>query len=194
MESYVIVKDALPSDFPTHRHEPEFWEQLGRTVATYGFLEETLGKAIFSLTSTREYGEEEIEEAYAKWLPVLEQALSAPLGGLIDIYSKALKAHKGVGLTNPDDLLSDLRAAARLRNVLCHGSWKVPDTAGKSTPFFVTPKMLIFDTPVDVAYLKQTRVHTVELICEVVNSVTHMGWRFPGSSGPGEAIFEPKRR
>ena len=44
----------LPQMFPTNRHEPQFWEMLGRTVATYGFLEETLGKAIFSFTATRE--------------------------------------------------------------------------------------------------------------------------------------------
>ena len=34
---------------------PQFWEQLGRTVATYGFLEEVLGKAIFAFTATRNY-------------------------------------------------------------------------------------------------------------------------------------------
>ena len=53
--------------FPTHLHPAEFWEALGRVVATFGFLEETLGKAIFSFTATREYPEEELEPAFAGW-------------------------------------------------------------------------------------------------------------------------------
>ena len=192
--SHIVAKDALPPDFPTHLHAPEFWDQLGRTVAAFGFLEETLGKAIFSLTGTREYAEHEIAEAFAKWSVQLEKALSDPLGGLIDRYAKALRKHGKVALANPDDLVEDLRAAAHVRNVLCHGSWGPPDSAGKSLPFFVTSKMMVFDTPVDKAWLQQTRAHIVELICEIINSVTHMGWRFPGSLGPGVPIFEPKGR
>lgn len=40
----VVDVDALPGRFPTHLHEPAFWESLGRAVATFGFLEEILGK------------------------------------------------------------------------------------------------------------------------------------------------------
>lgn len=36
---YFVAEEDLPKDFPTHRHEPVFWEVLGRTVATFGFLE-----------------------------------------------------------------------------------------------------------------------------------------------------------
>jgi len=45
----VVNRDALPKMYPTHRHEPIFWENLGRVVATFGFLEETLAKAILHL-------------------------------------------------------------------------------------------------------------------------------------------------
>jgi hypothetical protein len=186
---FVVKKDDLPLQYPTHLHPPSFWEQLGRTVATYGLLEETLGRAIFALTGTRKYKVEEADVAYAKWLPTLQKALSDPLGGLIDSFAKALREHGEVGLENPDDLVTDLRAAARLRNVLCHGSWRPPDANGKSIPFFVTSKMEIFNTGVDEAYLIQTQAHVAELIVEVINSVTHMGWRFPGSLGPGEQIW-----
>lgn len=187
--SHFIDRDALQRDFPTHRHAPEFWEELGRTVATFGLLEETLGKAIFSLTGTREYAEHEIDEAFAKWSTQLERALSDPLGGLIDRYAKALREHGKVALLNPDDLVGDLRAAARVRNVLCHGSWGVPDAKGRSLPFFVTSRLMVFDTPIDIAWIRQTRAHVVELICEVIDSITRLGWRFPGSLGPGVPIL-----
>ena len=76
--------DALPVDFPTHRHDAEFWERLGRAVATYGFLEEILGKAIFSFTATKRYEAAEVDAAFEEWLPRLEKALTNPLGNLID--------------------------------------------------------------------------------------------------------------
>ena len=31
-------------DWPTNYHEPDFWEALGRTIATISFLEEILKK------------------------------------------------------------------------------------------------------------------------------------------------------
>ena len=66
---YYIDQNGLPDRFPTHRHDAAFWESLGRAVATFGFLEEILGKAIFSFTGTRCYGEAEIQQAYTEWLP-----------------------------------------------------------------------------------------------------------------------------
>jgi hypothetical protein len=162
---------------------------LGRAVATFGFLEETLGKAIFSFTGTREIPADQIQAEFEKWLPTLERALSDPLGGLIDAYGKSVRNNKAATITNLDSLLEDLRKAAVLRNVLCHGSWRVPDKQGRCIPFFVDKKNRIFDTPIDIAYLNQVRRHVVELTCEVVNTVTHMGWQFPGSSGPGSPIF-----
>jgi hypothetical protein len=68
---YIVDLDSLPPLFPTHLHSPEFWEHLGRTVATFGHLEEVLGKAIFALTATVRYD----EAAFERWLPTLEHAL-----------------------------------------------------------------------------------------------------------------------
>ncbi|NNG70642.1 hypothetical protein HLI18_12060 [Rhizobium laguerreae] len=185
----VVNQDALPGNFPTHRHSGAFWEALGRTVATFGFLEETIAKAIFAFTGTREIPEHKIEAEFEKWLSTLQKALSDPLRGLIDAYGKAVRQHPDATLTNLQDLLDDLRKAAELRNVLCHGSWRVPDDAGRSIPHYVDRKNRVFETPIDVAYLDQVRRHVVELACAVINSVSHMGWQFPGSQSPGRQIL-----
>ena len=178
----IIDQDALPEDFPTHRHAGAFWEALGRTVATFGFLEETIAKAIFAFTGTRDVPAQEIEAEFEKWLSTLQKALSDPLGGLIDTYGKAARQHPNTTITNLQDLLDDLRRAAELRNALCHGSWRIPDSAGRTIPFYVDRKNRVFETPIDVAYLDHVRVHVVELACAVMDSVRHMGWQFPGSS------------
>lgn len=183
----------LPMKFPTHRHADKFWEALGRTIATFGFLEEMLGRAIFSFTATRQIPHNEQEAEFKKWLPTLERALTDPLRGLIDSYAKAVRANSNATVSNPDDLLENLRKASDLRNVLCHGSWRLPDEQGRSRPLFVNKKGEVFQTPIDVAFLEREQRQVIKLACDVINSVTHMGWQFPGSGGPGTPIFPLQR-
>lgn len=193
LKRYIIDVDNLLTEYPqypTHRHPAEFWEALGRTVATFGFLEEVLGKAIFSFTATREYPEEELEAAFEKWLPTLPRMLSDPLGSLIDRYDNAVRKNSKATISNLDELLNDLRAASILRNVLCHGSWRCPDEQGRSVPLFVDRKNRIFNTRIDIAYLTKVRRDAVRLICAVLSTVSHMGWQVPGSNGPGSPILE----
>jgi len=186
----IVNQSALPKGFPTHAHESEFWECLGRTVATFGFLEEVLLKAIFAFTATTEYSENEIEEAYSKWVPKLEKSISDQLGALIDTYGKSVRDNSSATTENLDDLLNDLRAASKIRNVLCHGSWRMPNSNGESIPFFVNRQKEVFKTPIDISFLNQVQKHAVELICAVINTVTHMGWQFPSSNGPGEPVWK----
>lgn len=190
-EYYLVDQGQLPTDYPTHRHPGEFWEQLGRTVATYGFLEQVLGRAIFALTATCRYAQDELEQAYSNWLGQLERALSDPLGGLIDAYGSALRNYHELPVSNLEQLVEDLRQAAQLRNVLCHGAWQVPDANGKSLPLFVDRKQRIFATSIDVAYLQQVRAQVAGLVCAVINSISSIGLQFPGSAGPGESILKP---
>jgi len=189
----MVACDQLPPRFPTQAHAPAFWEALGRAVATFGFLEDTLGSAIFAYTGMRQIPEEQINAAYEKWTLTLQRALSGTLYPLIDTYHKAVIDQTGATIENFDVLIDQLREAARLRNVLCHGSWnKKPDAEGRSIPFFVTglgEKQRIFDTPIDIAYLQHVQRGVAELACKVINTVTHMGWRFPGSSGPGLPLW-----
>ena len=185
----IIDENALPEHFPTHAIDSYFWECLGRTIASFGFLEEVLVKAIFAFTATKKYKEEEIEEAYSEWIPKLERSLSDQLGGLINTYGKAVRDNPESTIDNLDDLILDLQAASKMRNVLCHGSWRYPDENKASIPFFVSRQKEIFETPIDINFLKQVNKHAVELSCNVINSVTHMGWQFTSTSGPGKPIW-----
>ncbi|HIP23657.1 MAG TPA: hypothetical protein EYG79_08720 [Rhodobacteraceae bacterium] len=184
--------ENLPQNFPTHRQSAEFWEHLGRTVATFGFLEEILGKAIFAMTATTQYSEETINDEYQKWFPKLEKALFDPLGSLIDSFGKAVKVNKSATIS-PDDrksLLADLRSASKIRNVLCHGSWRSAGDTSTARPFYINRQKEIFETDIDLGFLSQTAIHVTELACHIINTVTHMGYQFPGSNGPGEAIWK----
>lgn len=185
----IIDMDMLPDQFPTHLHSAHFWEQLGRTIATFGFLEEVLAKAVFALTATRKYSPEEVDEAYSLWLPSLEKALTSQLYSLADQYEKAAWSYPNFTTENVDVLVGAIKEVSQIRNVLCHGSWQNPDEEGRSLPFFVNRHKKKFESLVDIAYLKQVQRHTMELSCGVINSVTHMGWQFPGSNGAGIPIY-----
>ena len=188
-QGFYIDVSSLPGQFPTHRHNPKFWEALGRTIATFSFLEEVLGKAIFAFTATRKYDESEIEAAFTNWLPTLERALTDPLRSLINSYRKAVRGHPDANVGNLDELVDSLCNSSAIRNVLCHGSWGAPDDAGKSLPLFVDRQKMVFTTAVDISFLQQTQRHVAELACTVIDTVTQMGWQFPGSNGPGKLIM-----
>lgn len=191
---HTVDCDALPDRYPTHKHDPAFWEALGRAVATFGFLEDTLLRAILAFTATTPYPEEEIgEEDYRVWLSTLERALVDPLGNLIDVYGNAVRNNSNATVENFNDLIDDLRNASKIRNVICHGSWRLPDSTGATVPFFVNKQKEIFSIPIDTSFLDQLQRHTVRLACSVINTVTHMGWQFPGSSGPGEVILNVRK-
>ena len=81
-----VDRANLPAKWPLDRHAPEFWEQLGRTVATFGFLEEVLWRAIFAFTGTRQYPPEEIQAAFDAWEPILKKARSDTLTPLLKAY------------------------------------------------------------------------------------------------------------
>ncbi|EGR3406654.1 hypothetical protein DMN98_25640 [Vibrio parahaemolyticus] len=189
MPIYNVKIEDLPEQFPTHNHSPLFWESLGRTIVTYGFLEEILLRAIFALSVTKEHKDSDLELVYEKWAGLMERSLSDQLGSLIDSFSKQARTHQCVS-SDIEQLVHDLHEASKLRNVLCHGSWAVPDSSGKSVPFFVNKNKEIFDTPIDVNYLNRVQKHVKELSCSVIHTVTQKGFRFPGTNGPGREVWE----
>lgn len=189
LRTWIVDVDRLPAQFPTNQMDNAFWESLGRTVATFGYLESILGRAVFALTATTPYKNSEIEEAYEKWLPTLERALTGALGSLISDYANAVRQHPNADDTELDILLNELIKASKLRNALCHGTWEPPNSQGASRPFFIDRKLQLFETPIDRKKMDQIRQRVTELSCEVINSVTQLGFQFPGTSGPGTPIY-----
>ena len=186
---HYVSFEGLPEQFPTQLQAAPFWEELGRAVGTFGFLEEVLTKAIFALTATRPYPPSEVDKAYAEWLPRMERALTGALGALIDDYERALRDHPDSTITNVDEFVGELRKASQWRNVLCHGSWRPPSEDGASMPFFVDRKLRVVDSAVDREFIRRVRQHAIELACGVINTVTQMGWQFPGTGALGAPVW-----
>lgn len=191
MTFHRVSRADLPQDFPTHHLSMEFWENLGRTVATFGFLEKVLGKAIFVFIDTRHYNtSEELEAQLDDLFQKLDFALTGQLGALIDNYESAVKRHQESPVDNFGNLLKDLRKAAELRNIICHGSWGDPDSNGASLPYFFNKRKEKVITPMSSDDLTRLQRHVAGLACAVIDSVTCMGFQFPGLSGPGRPLLD----
>ncbi|ACM26547.1 hypothetical protein [Rhizobium rhizogenes] len=189
-QGFVVDAGNMPKLYPTHLHKPSFWESLGRAVATFGLLEDALARAIFAFTGTRQYSESEVEKAFGKWIAGLEKTLSDTLRPLIEKYASAVKAHPDAHVENFDDLVLHLKNASEIRNAICHGAWGAPNSQGFSELRYFAKTGEKFETPIDEKFLLTLQCHVAELISHVISSVTHMGWQFPGSSGPGDPIVK----
>ena len=189
----LIKEDSIHPQLPTHRHSSEFWESLGRVVGTFGYLEKILARAIYVFLATKPYDESEVDKKLVEWFEErVEKAIAGQLGFLISEYETAVKNHPEATVTEEefDGLIDKLREYSDYRNALCHGSWEsLPDENGASVPVFVFKKdMKVFETPINHHFLNKLRHNTALLICEVMNTVIHMGWQFPGSDSPGKPI------
>jgi hypothetical protein len=153
-----------------------------------------LKKAHLALTGTYPAPDDEADATGAvdQWHGSLERSIVSTLNPLIDTVAKAAKNHPESRHQNLDEFIGDLRAAAKVRNLICHGSWGAPDENGASVAFYVTGRSRperVNTTPVTTAWLEQLQTHTAELACGVVDLVTHMGYQFPGGAGPGRPVL-----
>lgn len=194
--------EALPELFPTHKHSAEFWEALGRAVATFAYLEHILKDAILAITSVQPIPESEVDEAFETWLKAVDKTIVASMAFLITSFEKAVQDHLDTEKKELARLVNELEKAKAYRDVICHGAWQAaPDEDGKSIPRFVKRDItakerkalpledkLIFESGVDAELLNSIRISVVELSCDIINVVTEMGYKFPGSNGPGKSI------
>jgi hypothetical protein len=176
--------------WPTHLHNPSFWETLGRTVATVGLLEECLAKAIFVITGNKPVSDlENIDNEVKKWADELLKAVSDTLGTLITKFEKAVDDSQNIEVANFKEFINQLRELCVWRNILCHCSWRAPDDEGKSVPLFINRNGDILKSKIDEDTLRQVMNSAAELSLEVINTITANGFQWPGSNGPGKPTY-----
>jgi hypothetical protein len=195
-----IDRRGLPNDYPTNLHQPKFWAELGRTIATFGFLEETLGRAIFAISLTTEYDEKDIDKALEKWKSTLPLNLTDTLHPLAERFEASVKAHQEANKARAALIAAEVKRLAEIRNALCHGSWRKPDIQGKSLLHYIAKKAVTdtgvkpYEPKISVKWLQRRRAEALELICDVIDTVTELGWQFPGSTGTGDVIWPATKK
>lgn len=158
-------------------------------MATFGYLEEVLAFAIFAFSSERRFPDLEVGKRFDEWLPEFVKDLQETLPTLIEKYRVAVQQNQRVNFFGLDEVIEQMRTIVHLRNALCHASWKRPDAEGRSFPLFIRRSGEMLDGPIDVSFLKQTQLATADMARVVIETVTRMGWQFPGIPSPGEPLI-----
>ena len=190
----IVDRTRLPQAWPTNAGTPAFWEELGRTVAAFTHLEDMLARAYFGLTASRPFANmEEARAAFPAWEKALKASLTDSLGPLTEKLREVLRDDDRV----PDDVangflarLDDLRV---WRNALCHGAWQgfAADGSTRLRHFRKTldgPEQL--DNRLTLDEISSIRALTVSLTIDIVDIVSAVGVRFPGSALPGVDLTE----
>lgn len=130
---------------------------LGQAIAGYGFLEEALKRAIYSLT-LQGLGRDADDRAIGKWLERMEDIADDSLGTLIDSFAAAMGKQS---IPGREALHRRLGAIRLTRNLLCHASWRPGALPGHWHPTFINTKGERFPEDMSVADLRRARADTM---------------------------------
>lgn len=122
-----INRSLFGPDWPLRHGRSEFWEALGKTVATFGYLEDILARACYCLAAgTERFGPEpaDIDESrFRRWLGTLDRSLADGMGALTRRLAEILEEDNRIPHCARTELIEQLDELRSWRNALCHGSW-----------------------------------------------------------------------
>ena len=183
--SYLV---HVPDEWPTHLCPPELWEEFGRSIATFGFLEDVIKRACLAVS----YPSGNItEQDSTKWEQSLELSVSDPMGRLADRLAKDLKPDAHLSQDQVTGIINGLKDRAELRNALCHGTWTDYDpVTGLATLRFFPRNEWRKHNEFSLSRSKLARIRreTTDVTRELIGAVVSKGIQFPGSSSPGNPV------
>lgn len=154
--------DRLPHDMAA---------ALGHAVSGFGFLEEALKRAIFSLTR-KGLGEEVSERAMAAWLARMEDIADDSLGTLNDAFIASMRQARIAG---HQELAAELRRIRLNRNMICHASWRPGDQDGYWKPTFINTRGEVFPDQLSVQDIEAIHAETLHAAARVVSIMRSTG-------------------
>ena len=101
------------------------WEQIGRTVATFGMLEDLLPRALYIITGHRRIDHEgDNKLQVSAWCAKLIKSMSDTLGGLAHSLEAAWYERDGELLPQSAEVVRELQELTTIRNRVCHAAYQ----------------------------------------------------------------------
>jgi len=110
---------------PIHDPSSALWEQIGRTVASFGMLEDLLPRALYIITGHRRIDHEEDGKLQVSaWCAQLIKSMSDTLGGLAHSLEAAWNVRDGELLPKNAEVVRQMRELTTIRNRVCHAAYQ----------------------------------------------------------------------
>ena len=196
-----IDRDILHAEWPLSRGNSTFWEELGRTVAAFGYLENELTSACYMLTAPpADFSDLQPDqvEAHLMWYAKVEGYRADAMFALTERFDELLREDGRVPDTVRTDLRGRLDELRTWRNALCHGAWFGFSGAGAGVLSYYyreRKRTVQFPPMVTLKDLVDLRARIVDATIRVVEASAVAG------SGSGSALavvlarkFEPRNR
>ncbi len=191
-----IDRDALPPDWPVNQGPAAFWQELGKTVAAFGYLEHILASTCYALLGTGERAiallEENDHEALSEWYKRLLRSQTDSLYRLTCELDRVLTEGGLIPRAVCEDLVARLDELRPWRNALCHGAWLSVDEDGSARLEHVFRHEGLpagFEhRNVDVKRLSDIRARTVDVTIRIAEAASVAGPAYTHMGGTGYAL------
>ena len=188
-----LDRDILHPDWPLSMDNPEFWRELGMTLAAFGYLEHQLKSACDALmpppTPLDELRPDNVG-AYLDWYAKLQATRTNMIGAQTVRLGKLLEEDDRVPQAVREELVGRLEEVRPWRNALCHGAWFGVDSDGRGVlSHHYRKEGLVhrFQPRVTCEDLSGLRAKIVDAIIRVVEVSAVVG------SGSGLAAVMPRK-
>ena len=191
-----IDRDVLPPDWPVNQGPAVFWQELGKTVAAFGYLEHTLASTCYALLATGERAvallEANDQKTMRRWTKRLLRSQTDSMGPLTRELDRVLTEAGLVPRAVREDLVARLDELRPWRNALCHGAWLsvAEDGSARLEHLYRDDDDLpvAFERNVDVKDLSDVRARTVDITIRIAEAASVAGPAYTHMGGAGYAL------
>ena len=199
--SLPIDRANFPADWPVNQGPAFFWQELGKTIAAFGYLERILASTCYALLASPErarvFLDAHDEEATSRWVRRILRSQVDPMHGLTSELDRVLREAGRVPHTVREDLVSELSELRPWRNALCHGAWLSIDEDGSGHLehlYLEDGVPVAFEPRFTLKNLSDVRARTVNITFRVAEAASVAGPADTYVAGAGYALATAMRR
>lgn len=190
-----INRNNFSIDWPVDQGPSSFWQELGKTVAAFGYLEYILASTCYALLATGERAKALLDagddHALSEWFKRVARTHVDSLHSLTREFDWVMHESSRIPHNVRENIVERLKELKPFRNALCHGAWLSIDDNGLAHLHHVYPYEGIwagFEPEFTIKDLSDIRGRTVDTIFQIAEVASIAGPDNTYAAGPGFAL------